>query len=199
MVNSDSSYSSLTDDHRPTRGGYEEPPDHFKIKDGKDNTVFCFRCQGSSLPIRQSDDIPAVGRGGREIIQCDHCNLSWHLECLDPPLAVAPKKIKTGPNRPKTTWMCPNHIDPELNSIDPQANLSNRDRPTFSRKYKVRRPKDSITVDSNLNRGFKNNGLFEIQNESSDDDTWTPTSTAVQILRVPERGVKLDFIDRVKR
>ena len=133
------------------------------------------------------------------MIQCDHCNLSWHLECLDPPLAVAPKKIKTGPNRAKATWMCPNHIDFELNGIDPQANLTNKDRPTLGRKYKVRRPKASITVDSNLTRGFKNNGLVEIANESSDDDILTPTSSTPQLIRVPERGIKLDFIDRVKR
>ena len=94
--------------------------------------------------------------------------------------------------------MCPNHIDSELNSIDPKANISNKDRPTTGRKYKIRRPKDVVFVDTALKRGLKNNGLIEIINESSDEEISTPRSPA-QLLRAPEKGLKLDFIDRVKR
>jgi len=152
--------------------------------------------------VRQNDDIPTLGRAGREMIQCDLCNLSWHLECLDPPLAVAPKKSKIN----RITWTCPNHIDSLLNDIDPQANTSNKDRPTISRRYKIRRPKNAIFVDTALSRGFKNNGLIEVINEPSDDETFTlkkyeteSPKSLPQLLRAPEKSLKLDFIDRVKR
>ena len=142
------------------------------------------------MPIRQSDGVTAMGslsRGGREMIQCDYCSHSWHLECLDPPLAVAPKKTKG--DGIKVLWMCPNHVDSELLSIDPNANISNRDRPTLGRKYKIRRPKVLKVIEPGLTRGFRNNGIIEIENESSEGE----------VPRLQEKGIKLDFIDRVKR
>lgn len=148
----------------------------------------------------RTQDDPGIGalhgQAYREMIQCDHCNLSWHLDCLDPPLAVAPKKSKN--KGAKTTWMCPNHIDFELNNINPNVNVSNKASPTKGRRYKVRRPKVVSIVDIALRRGFKNNGLIEIENETSDEEDLT-TKPSGQILRVPETGIKLDFIDRVKR
>ncbi|KAJ1651802.1 hypothetical protein IWQ61_007721 [Dispira simplex] len=44
-------------------------------------------------------------RGDRRLplLACDYCPLWWHLECLDPPLTIAP------PSHRK--WMCPNHAD----------------------------------------------------------------------------------------
>lgn len=130
------------------------------------------------------------------MIQCDHCNLSWHLDCLDPPLAVAPKKSKN--KGAKATWMCPNHIDFELANMDPNVNAANGTSQRRARKYRVRRPKVISIVDTALRRGFKNNGLIEIENESSDEEDLTAKSSG-QILRVPEKGIKLDFIDRIKR
>ena len=182
--------------YRLTRGGYEEPPDNFRIKDGKDNTIFCFRCSGSSLPTRQSNDVCAVVRTGREMIQCDYCNLSWHLECLDPPLAVAPKK--SNKNGDKVPWMCPNHTVPLLKNIDPKENTSNTNRPTISRNYKIRRPRNAVVVDTALRRGLPNNGLIEIIYDDSEDEAST-FDLPPQIPRVQEKGIKLDFIDRVKR
>lgn len=181
-----------------TRGGYEEQPNNFRLKDAKEGTILCFRCSGSSLGRNQLNaDIGALrGQAYREMIQCDHCNLSWHLDCLDPPLAVPPKKSKN--NRAKATWMCPNHVEFELNNIDPNVNASNKTSPTKGRKYKVRRPKVVSIVDIALRRGFKNNGLIEIENESSDEENFM-TKPSGQILRVPETGIKLDFIDRIKR
>ena len=187
----------MTDEHSVTRGGYEEPPDNFKVKDGKDNTIFCFRCQGSTLPARQGDSVPGIGKGGREMIQCDHCNLSWHLECLDPPLAVPPKKIVRN-GKTKATWMCPNHTDPLLNDIDPTTNPENTDRPTTSRRYKIREPKNAVTVNSTMTRGVKNNGIIEVIDDPSGDELSTP-DTPFQIPRLSERGIKLDFIDRIKQ
>lgn len=136
--------------------------------------------------------------GHREIVSCDYCNLSWHLDCLDPPLATAPKKKQTG-SKPKTTaWMCPNHIEPHLSSTGHSANNPSKTGAKRFRGYKIRRPKVVSIVDSSLRRGFKNNGLIEIENEPSDEEKFTKNMSG-QIYRVHERGIKLDFIDRVKR
>ena len=180
--------------YRVTRGGYEEPHDNSKTKDGKD-LLICICCGGSGPPARQDDEKPASKRAGPEVIQCDHCELSWHLDCLDPPLAVAPQRSKANPSKP--VWMCPRHVDPELNNIDPTVNILNKDRPEKSRKLKIRKPRNALVVDTALSRGVKNNGLIEIINEPSDDEA--NLSKPPNLFRAPERGFKLDFIDRVKR
>ncbi|KAG8924475.1 hypothetical protein FRC02_010407 [Tulasnella sp. 418] len=41
--------------------------------------------------------------GWRSMISCDYCGLSWHLDCLTPPLVTLPPSHKK--------WMCPNHVD----------------------------------------------------------------------------------------
>ncbi len=166
------------------RGGYEELPNNFKLKDNKENSVLCFRCGESAL-------------FKREIIPCDYCNLSWHLDCLDPPLATSPVRRNNG--RSKNTWMCPNHIDQELAVLGAKAQASNKIHPKTGRPYKIRRPKNALIIDMGIRRGFKNNGLIEIENDASDDDSANEKEKSGVIYRVPELGIKLDFIDRVKR
>ncbi|KAG8907169.1 hypothetical protein FRB99_005141 [Tulasnella sp. 403] len=41
--------------------------------------------------------------GWRSMLSCDYCLLSWHLDCLDPPLVCLPP--------PHKKWMCPNHAE----------------------------------------------------------------------------------------
>lgn len=43
------------------------------------------------------------GSDGKVIAHCDYCPLSWHIDCLDPPL-LAPKTLGS-------KWKCPNHVD----------------------------------------------------------------------------------------
>ena len=135
--------------------------------------------------------------GHREIIPCDYCNLSWHLDCIDPPQAVPPPRRSN--NRPRFTWICPNHIDEELANVGPTVKKSSPLQPETARRYKTRRPKDAKIVDIALHRGFKNNGLIEIENEASEDESEIEREVSGIIYRVPEKGLKLDFIDRVKR
>ena len=157
-------------------GGYDEVQDNFRLKDAKGNVVLCFKCGKSSL-------------GHREIIACDYCTLRWHLDCLDPPMANPP--IKDYLNRPKYSWMCPNHVDQDL--------LTCRHSAT-GRVHKTRRPKNARIVDIALRRGFKNNGIIEIENDPSDNESEVVGDEGSSIVyRVQERGIKLDFIDRVKR
>lgn len=47
-----------------------------------------------------------------------------------------------------------------------------------------------------MRRGFRNNGLIEILNESESESEKIVSGV---IYRLPENGIKLDFISRVKR
>ena len=153
--------------------GYDEVHnDNFKLRDKEGQPVLCFRCGKSSL-------------GQREIISCDFCSLKWHLDCLDPPLANPPRRDPQ--NRPKYSWMCPAHVDQDLLSAG-----------RAGRTHKMRRPKNAKVVDTHLSRGFRNNGMIEIDNEDDKDDQPEPDEDGT-VYRVTERSVKLDFIDRVKR
>jgi len=40
------------------------------------------------------------------LVRCDFCPLSFHLDCLDPPLSEVPRDV----------WMCPNHVEQFLDS-----------------------------------------------------------------------------------
>ncbi|KAH0608388.1 uncharacterized protein H6S33_001522 [Morchella sextelata] len=104
---------------------------------------------------------------GQRIISCDFCPLSWHLDCIGPmPM----------PNPPPTQkkWMCPAHAD----GLQP------------------RRPKKAPIVDTSLRRGFKNNGVIEIENE--EEVMFEDVMVSGIVYRLPERGIKLDFIEKVK-
>ncbi|KAL9104979.1 MAG: hypothetical protein Q9163_000151 [Psora crenata] len=179
-----------------TRTGYEEQAENFRLKDRKDNTILCFRCGGSSM-------------GKREIVSCDFCLLHWHLDCLDPPLASAPNKKSTN-GKPRQTWMCPNHVDQELAHLKASATPAgkaairrlacvqpgeNKD----SRTFRTRRPKKALVIDIGLRRGFRNNGIIEIAEEDSEEESEIEKEMSGVVYRVPEKGIKLDFIDRIKR
>lgn len=68
---------------RRTSSLKKNPPDQVKI---------CFECR----------------RGVRvaPLLHCDYCSLSYHMDCLDPPLTILPLG----------TWMCPNHPEQFLDA-----------------------------------------------------------------------------------
>jgi hypothetical protein len=84
-----------------SRKGFQEERDAHRLKDSKSRPVSCYACGGSSIPLRSLTTDP--GSSWRSIVSCDYCSLSWHLDCLDPPLAVMPNTGKK--------WMCPNHAE----------------------------------------------------------------------------------------
>lgn len=92
--------------------------------------------------------------------------------------------------------MCPNHVDPELQHLQGPSTPSGTAQPVTGRSYKIRRPKHPLFRDVAMRRGFKNNGLIEILNESESDSEKVISGV---IYRLPENGIKLDFISRVKR
>lgn len=163
------------------RPGWDEPPDNYKIKDTKGNTVLCYSCGKSSF-------------GQRAIIQCDYCSENWHLDCLDPPLANPPARNLDG--KKIHEWMCPLHVDHELRNVD--VGLL---RPR--RKVHVRRPRNAKVVDTSLHRGLRNNGIIEVLEDDSDDSDSEfydeETADEAIVYRMPASGIKLDFIDKVKK
>ncbi|KAF9952849.1 hypothetical protein BGZ70_000447 [Mortierella alpina] len=111
--------------------------------------------------------------GGRMMISCDYCPLHWHLDCLSPPMASAP------PNTRK--WMCPNHADHVL--------------------PRRRKRKDATPVVLDDPLGL-NDGNIEVmpepENATKGRSFWDEDTSGV-IYKVPERSIKLGFIDRCRR
>lgn len=165
-----------------TRGrpGYDEIPDYTKLKDSKGNTVLCYHCNKSSLDRRQ-------------IIQCDYCGESWHLDCLDPPLANPP--ARTWDNKKLHDWMCPLHADHELRQVDARFLVPRR-------KLHVRRPRNAKVVETCLTRGLRNNGVIDIVYDDSDESGSEfyddETHEDGVVYKLPASGMKLDFIDKIK-
>lgn len=56
-------------------------------------------------------------------------------------------------------------------------------------------------VDSNLRRGHKNDGLIEIENDEDQEEPVEFEDIMIGgiVYRLPERGIKLDFLDKVKQ
>ena len=163
-----------------------------------ESVALCFRCGGSNNDLREGD--PHNSAIPREMISCDYCVLSWHLDCLDPPLAINPKTVrptldgkKKGPRSKQGahTWMCPNHVASDDPNLEFRQGVS---RTINGRIGKLRRPKHATIKDVALRRGFKNNGLIEILNDATEDEEEDGV-----VYRVSEGGIKLDFIDRVRQ
>lgn len=115
------------------------------------------------------------------IVMCDHCTCAWHLDCLNPPLTVLPSSARR--------WMCPNHA--------------------YHEQPKLRIPRRSKVREACLTRGFVNKGNIAVDN--SEEESKERKALAARlgeidkfeldhvVYSLPESGLKLDFIDRVKR
>lgn len=98
--------------------------------------------------------------------------------------------------------MCPLHADHELRKVD-VSHLNQRG----GRKVHLRKPRNAKVIDISQPRGIRNNGLIEVtQNDSSDDsgsefyDDESPLpEDDSTVLRLPAKGIKLDFIEKIKR
>ncbi|KAL0947267.1 hypothetical protein HGRIS_013389 [Hohenbuehelia grisea] len=117
------------------------------------------------------------GETWKSIVSCDHCNLHWHLDCLDPPLAHMPGFGKK--------WMCPNHAEQLI--------------PSKRRIPKV----NAAPIEVTQTRQF-NNGNIEVV--LSDTTPFAaPRVDVDEVLingrryRVPERVVMLDFWSKVSK
>ncbi|RMZ82082.1 hypothetical protein DV737_g2193, partial [Chaetothyriales sp. CBS 132003] len=166
---------------RMNRAGFIEEPNYKELRDSKGKLITCYRCGLTS--------------NGRDIIPCSYCPARWHLDCCDPPLATPPRR-RAG-DKAGVTWRCPLHVEHDLAAIGSQDNAAAGD---LGRQPRPRRPKNARPLDVDLTRGFRNNGVIEVELEP---DKPMPSIRDVdmrgQIFRLPEKGIRLDFIDRVKR
>ena len=87
-------------------------------------------------------------------------------------------------------------MQPPSNKRKADSQLSG---PATKRAYRVRRAKQVNVIDIGLNRGSRNNGLIEIENEPSEDESDIEREISGNVYRVTEKGIKLDFIERVNQ
>jgi hypothetical protein len=150
------------------------------------------------------------------MLKCDFCHAHWHLDCLDPPLANPPHIGIEASQR--DAWRCPRHIEHDLRSgLLLQHDLNELDdddvemadaEPVARIARKVRKRKHPKVIEPSFSRGMRNNGLIEIINDPDDDTDGEgnyvfgpddPKDLNSKVFRVPEKGVILDFVSKVKR
>lgn len=152
--------------HSKKKNDEEQIPDFFRLRDQDGNAVICHGCQKSSS-------------SNRAIIPCSVCGVFWHLDCLDPPMANPPV--------PSRTWKCPLHVNDLLDKIPGVLGPAHRPR----------RLKDAPVIRPTFSRGFVNNGFVEIELDDEEDKSgWRNVETYGRVVRLPEKGIKLDFLSR---
>ncbi|PWY79734.1 PHD finger domain protein [Aspergillus heteromorphus CBS 117.55] len=151
---------------RGNRSGRYDDPYLSRTSDSKGNLIICTACGHTS-------------NGNRPIIQCDFCPCAFHMDCMDPPLAMPPTQ-KTGSDRRHHNWMCPNHVWHDLA-------YTVQDEEGYDMIKRIRRPKAPRMVD------------IEVLLDEEDGQEMEEQEEEGVVYRVSEHGVKLDFIRRVKR
>lgn len=154
---------------RRTKNGYEDTDLYKQRDDGE--AVLCHDCQKSATE-------------GHPIVSCSACPLYWHIDCLDPPLAVPP---------PAKTWKCPAHADELL-----------QERPPLAPAHRYRKIKGAQMVTPAVSRGLKNNGHIELDwgSEPEDDEDnsgWRDMASFGRTYKVSAKGVRLDFIEQLRK
>jgi len=146
------------------------------------------------------------------MLKCDFCAAHWHLDCLDPPMANPPHINLESSHR--DAWRCPRHIEHDLRSgyvaqhdLNDAQDAVMLDAPVARLGRKVRKPRHPEIVQPTFSRGMRNNGLIDIINDPDDDTDGEGNyvfgseekDANSHVYRVPEKGVVLDFISKVKR
>lgn len=178
--------------------GYQRP-DYTKIMDGDHKPILCASCG-------------LTAEGKRPMLKCDFCPSHWHLDCLDPPMANPPNINFDATHR--DAWRCPRHIEHDLRSgyvlqtdLPETQDAAVVDAPIARLGRKVRKPRHPQVIQPTFSRGMRNNGLIEVINDPDDDTDGEGNyvfggeekDLSSHVYRVPERGVVLDFIEKVKR
>jgi hypothetical protein len=195
-------FSTLTQYSAKNSGYGYQKPDYTRMLDGDHKPILCTQCGLSSGNKRQ-------------MLKCDFCDAHWHLDCLDPPLANPPNISLEASQR--DAWRCPRHIEHDLrsgllfqndlNELDDNTEMVDA-APIARVARKVRKLKNADAIEPTFSRGMRNNGLIDIINDPDDDTDGEGNYVFGQgdskdlnakVFRVPERGVILDFVSRVKR
>ncbi|KAE8355263.1 hypothetical protein BDV28DRAFT_155566 [Aspergillus coremiiformis] len=148
------------------RSGRYDDPFLLRTVDAKGKLILCHGCGRTT-------------NGRRPIIQCDFCPLAFHMDCIDPPLAIPPAQ-KPGSDRTYHSWMCPDHSWHDKFFIMP-------DEEGYEFVKHIRRPKNPRLID------------VEILPDEDEDERIEEQEEEGIMYRVSEKGIKLDFIERIKR
>ncbi|KAL7923850.1 hypothetical protein ACQKWADRAFT_311650 [Trichoderma austrokoningii] len=164
----DGDYEEVTTNRTKKRAGYDELPDFFKQREDGE-AVICHACQKPATEIRA-------------IIPCCACPFHWHIDCLDPPLAMPPV-LKT--------WRCPAHVDDVLG-----------DAPPLAPAHRFRKLKGGQVISPALSRGNNNNGHIELdwgdEPEEPEKSGWRDPDSFGKTYRLQAKGVVLDFIEQLR-
>lgn len=137
----------------------------------RETPIFCMVCGKTSLH-------------DRPIIQCDYCPCSFHLDCTDPITSNPPVQTSAGREHPEQGhryWMCPNHVYHDLAYLV-------YDEEGYEHRRRIRSIKRPRLVD------------IEILPDEEDEEAHLRELTHQgEKYRVSENGVKLSFIEKVKR
>ncbi|PQE18868.1 phd-finger domain-containing protein [Rutstroemia sp. NJR-2017a BBW] len=143
-----------------------------KLKDNRGNPTLCYNCYNTASLSNEA------------VIPYRYCSLSCHLDHQDIPLAKEPP--------PSKAWRYPAHID----------DLFSQSQGLGSAR-KFRKITDTSAIEPVVSHGFKNNGHIEIENPPTDDEDegsgFFEQKEYGCVYRLPEEGIKLDFISRVHR
>jgi hypothetical protein len=111
--------------------------------------------------------------------------------------------------------MCPRHVDHDFRNglvrqkdltspEDADAEMLDASQPELVTR-KVRKPKHPSVVEPTFMRGQRNNGFIEIINDPGEDTdgegnyVFAPDQDMKsKVFRIPEKGIVLDFISKIK-
>ncbi|KAG9245401.1 hypothetical protein BJ878DRAFT_419266 [Calycina marina] len=155
---------------RGGRIGWDEAPDYFRLKDSKGNVILCHQCNQRAL------------HPDRAILPCHFCHLSWHLDCINPPMSKEPTMGKP--------FRCPAHIDDILTAIPDNLWPAHRHRKVKNEQIMV------------APTGCKNNGYIEVENnipsDKEDNTKFNEVTEYGRTYKLPEDTIKLNFIEKVR-
>jgi len=167
---------------RADHHGAMRPPNYKDMRDNKGNVRFCYRCGLTT-------------GGDREMIPCDFCTNEWHLDCLDPPHATAPKRFVDG--KATATWTCPLHIENDYRAISRAVGAAPGE---LGRKPRLRRPKNAETRPLFAPLRQPNNGIIDVALDPEEPVfNIKEVEMGSGVYRLPEESIKLDFLARARR
>lgn len=168
---------------RTDNNGAMKPPNYKDIRDKHGNLRLCYKCGQST-------------GGEREMMPCDYCPNEWHLDCLDPPAPVIPKRFGNDGKTPQP-WRCPLHIDHDLIEVGRSAGA---EVGLLGRKPRLRRPKRiSSTMQPVLRPTPTNNGIIDLVLEPEEPELNVKTvEMNGSIIKIPEKRVINDFISKAR-
>lgn len=199
--------ASVQKDHAPKLVVVKTEPDDIVVfSESPDNAI----APGLSLNAANT------ASGWRAMISCDYCLLSWHLDCLDPPLVCLPP--------PHKKWMCPNHIEHvlpkrriprQLKTITlPSAPAAPNTRRKAQYNIEVIPTVESRSTEPQSNRivsnpqTFKDDSFLDLRSskrrKASNSDIASQQDSIDQSInsvryRKPEQSIRVDFWNFVSR